>query len=69
MDHLLFKSPVLKLNLKKVEGRTASYSSKYLDLPCLRGFVIWGSRIEKAVTLKHQDSLEFMLKYLFLQYP
>lgn len=53
MDHLLLKSPVLKLNLKTVEERTASYSAKYLDLPGSRGFVIWGNRFEKAVTLKH----------------
>lgn len=69
MDYLLLKSHVLKLTLKKVEEGIASYSAKYLRLPCWRGFMFWGSRIEKAVALKHSDVLEFMLKYLFLQYP
>lgn len=67
-DYLLPKSPVLKLNLEKVEEEIASYFVKYVDLHCWKGFMIWGSRIEKPVALKHWDSLEFMLKYLFLQY-
>lgn len=53
MDYLLLKSPVLKLNLEKVEEEIASYFVKYVDLLCWREFMVWGSRIEKAVTLKH----------------
>lgn len=54
MDHLLFKSPILKLHLEKMEAWIASSSAKYLDLPwalsCWRGSVIWAAGEERGVT-------------------
>lgn len=56
MDHLLFKSPILKFHLEKMEAWIASSSAKYLDLPL--GLVLlkrardFGSRIGKGVTIE-----------------
>lgn len=48
MDHLLFKSPILKFHLDKMEAWIASSSAKYLDLPWVlsywKGSVILAAR-------------------------